>query len=63
VSKSLDAKSETLADQLDKVEERESAYRARLEKQYGSLDAKLAAFKATQSYLEQQIEIWNNQKN
>jgi flagellar hook-associated protein 2 len=63
VSKSLDAKSETLADQLDKVEVRESAYRARLEKQYGSLDAKLAAFKATQSYLEQQIEIWNNQKN
>lgn len=63
VSKSLSAKSETLADQLDKVEEREDAYRARLEKQYGSLDARLAAFKATQSYLEQQIEIWNNQKN
>ncbi|SKB41765.1 flagellar filament capping protein FliD [Sphingopyxis flava] len=63
VSKSLSAKSETLAEQLEKVEQREDAYRARLEKQYGSLDARLAAFKATQSYLEQQIEIWNNQKN
>lgn len=63
VSKSLDAKKESLADQLEKIEERESAYKARLEKQYGSLEAKLAAFKATQSYLEQQIKLWNNQGN
>ncbi|AJA10797.1 flagellar hook-associated 2-like protein [Sphingopyxis fribergensis] len=63
VSKSLDAKRENLADQLEKIEERESAYKARLEKQYGSLEAKLAAFKATQSYLEQQIKLWNNQGN
>ena len=41
----------------------EDAYRARLEKQYGSLDAKLAAFKATQTYLEQQIKMWTNQGN
>ena len=34
-----------------------------LEKKYGSLEAKLAAFKATQSYLEQQITLWNNQGN
>ena len=63
VSKSLSEKSKTLAEQLAKIEQREDVYRARLEKQYGSLDARLAAFKATQSYLEQQIEIWNNQKN
>jgi len=63
VTKSLDAKKENLADQLEKIEERESAYKARLEKQYGSLEAKLAAFKATQSYLEQQIKLWNNQGN
>jgi flagellar hook-associated protein 2 len=61
VEESLDAKSEALAEQLEKIEEREETYRARLEKQFGGLDAKLAAFKATQSYLEQQIEIWNNQ--
>lgn len=63
VSKSLDAKKEALAEQLEKIEEREDAYRARLEKQYGSLEAKLAAFKATQSYLEQQIKLWSNQGN
>lgn len=57
----LDARRASLAEQLEKVEEREDIYRKRLEKQYGALDAKLAAFKATQSYLEQQIEMWNNQ--
>ncbi|MDO9362464.1 MAG: flagellar filament capping protein FliD [Sphingopyxis sp.] len=62
-TKSLDAKKENLADQLEKVEERETAYRKRLEKQYGSLEAKLAAFKATQTYLEQQIKLWQNQGN
>lgn len=61
VSESLNERSTSLTEQLEKVEAREEVYRARLEKQYGSLDAKLAAFKATQSYLEQQIEIWNNQ--
>ena len=41
----------------------ERRYAKELEKQFGGLDAKLAAFKATQSYLEQQIEMWNNQNN
>ncbi|WP_077147298.1 flagellar filament capping protein FliD [Sphingopyxis sp. KK2] len=63
VSKSLEDKKESLAETLEKIELREEAYAARLEKQFGGLDAKLAAFKATQSYLEQQIEMWNNQNN
>ena len=63
VSKSLQAQKETLADRLEAIEEREDAYRARLEKQYGALDARLAAFKATQTYLEQQIKLWTNQGN
>ena len=63
VSKSLDTKKDNLADQLEKIEEREDAYKKRLEKQYGALEAKLAAFKATQSYLEQQIKLWSNQGN
>ncbi len=49
VSKSLDAKKENLADQLEKIEEREDIYKKRLEKQYGALETKLAAFKATQT--------------
>ena len=61
VTKTLDARKTELLEQLDKVEAREDAYRARLEKKYGALDARLAAFKATQTYLEQQIEMWNNQ--
>lgn len=61
VNKSLESRQKSLVEQLEKVEIREEAYRARLEKQYSGLDAKLAAYKATQSYLEQQIEIWNNQ--
>ena len=61
VSDSLAAKQKSLAEQLAKVEEREDAYRTRLEKQYGALEAKLAAFKATQTYLEQQIKLWTNQ--
>lgn len=63
VTKSLNSRKETLAEQLENIEIREDAYRARLEKQYGSLDAKLAAFKATQTYLEQQIKMWTNQGN
>jgi len=63
VSKSLDAKKENLLDQLEKIEEREDAYKKRLEKQYGTLEARLASFKATQTYLEQQIKLWTNQGN
>ncbi|MBA3941097.1 MAG: flagellar hook-associated 2-like protein [Sphingopyxis sp.] len=63
VSKSLDEKGKTLAETLEKVEEREEAYVKRLEKKYGALDAKLAAFKAQQTYLEQQIKLWTNQGN
>ena len=63
VSKSLAAKQKNLTEQLEKIEEREDAYRKRLEKQYGSLEARLASFKATQTYLEQQIKLWSNQGN
>ncbi|MDK2760209.1 MAG: flagellar filament capping protein FliD [Sphingopyxis sp.] len=63
VSKSLDAKKGDLADQLQKIEDREAAYKKRLEKQYGSLETRLASFKATQTYLEQQIKLWSNQGN
>ena len=63
VPKSLASRKATLLEQLENVETREDAYRARLEKQYSSLDARLAAFKATQTYLEQQIKLWTNQGN
>lgn len=61
LTQSLDGRKKALQLDMEKVETREAAYMARLEKQYGGLEAKLASFKATQSYLEQQIEMWNNQ--
>lgn len=52
------------ADMIDqnrsKMEARELAYRSRLEKQFAGMDARIGALKATQSYLEQQITLWNN---
>lgn len=44
----------------ERTETRELAYRLRLEKQFGSMDARIGALKATQSYLEQQIKLWNS---
>lgn len=51
-----------IVDNRTKVETREDAYRARLEKQFGSMDARIGALRATQSYLEQQIKLWSNEK-
>src|SRR3546814_5956145 len=39
IETSLDKKSESLADQLEKIEAREDAYKARLEKQFGRSEA------------------------
>lgn len=63
ISTALSNKSKSLSEQLDKVEQREDAYRAQLEKKYSKLDARLNALKATQTYLEQQIKLWNNSNN
>ncbi len=62
LTKALQAESADIAKTRERIEAREDAYRARLEKQYGSLDARIGAFKATQSYLEQQIKLWSNEQ-
>ncbi len=62
LSKALQAEAREIAKNREKIEIREEAYRARLEKQYGSLDARIGALKATQSYLEQQIKLWSNEQ-
>lgn len=61
LGKALQAEATTLTKNRERMEAREGAYRARLEKQYASLDARLSAFKATQAYLEQQIKLWSNE--
>ncbi len=60
VAKSLENRRKQLEESLARVEEREAAYAARLERQYARLDIQVGAFRATQAYLEQQIDIWNN---
>jgi flagellar hook-associated protein 2 len=54
----LESESAGIAKDQQKMEDREDAYRERLERQFGTLDSRLAALKATQSYLEQQVKIW-----
>lgn len=55
----LTAEAKSIASDREKMEMRETAYKDRLTKQFTAMDAKVAAYKATQSYLEQQIKIWS----
>ena len=38
-------------------------YEERLSATFSAMDTRLASLKATQSYLEQQIKMWNNADN
>lgn len=58
----LDKEASAITKGREKMEERETAYRARLERQFGQMDSRIAAIKATQSYLEQQIKLWSNER-
>jgi flagellar hook-associated protein 2 len=49
----------TLADAKDRMARDEEITRTRLTQQFGSMDAKVAAYKNTQNFLEQQIAAWN----
>lgn len=60
VRSSLQREADNIAKNRERMELREDAYRARLEKQYAGMDARIGALKATQSYLEQQIKLWNS---
>jgi flagellar hook-associated protein 2 len=63
VRSALQRDADNIAKNRDRMEQREDAYRARLEKQYAGMDARIGALKATQSYLEQQIKLWNSSDN
>lgn len=54
---------DSLAKQLDKIDQQRTDYSAQLTKTYAAMQARLAALKATQSYLEQQIKVWNGGKD
>lgn len=57
------AETKRIADDRTKMEATITAYHDRLVTQFTAMDAKVAAFKATQSYLDQQIKVWTNSNN
>lgn len=63
VRASLQREADAIAKNRDRMEVREEAYLTKLEKQYAGMDARIAALKATQSYLEQQIKLWSSSDN
>ncbi|MEP6786117.1 MAG: flagellar filament capping protein FliD [Sphingomonadales bacterium] len=62
LSTRLTKEASAIAKDREKMEARETAYKARLDKQFGGLDASVGTLKATQSYLDQQIKIWTASK-
>jgi flagellar hook-associated protein 2 len=60
LQKRLESESSVVAKDREKVEAREAAYKARLERQFGAMDNRIGALNATKSYLEQQIKIWTS---
>ncbi|MDX3885716.1 MULTISPECIES: flagellar filament capping protein FliD [Sphingomonas] len=59
----LATESKTIAKDREKMETRESAYHDQLVRQFTAMDSRVAAFKATQSYLDQQIKMWTSGNN
>lgn len=55
-----DTLSDELSQQLEDLDTRMANYEEHLTSIYAAMETRLNALKATQSYLEQQIEIWNN---
>lgn len=56
----LTAEAKSIASDREKMELRETAYKDQLTKQFTAMDSRVAAYRATQSYLEQQIKMWSN---
>lgn len=58
--KLYDSQAKEFTEQLEKLDTQMTDYEAQLTKVYAAMETRLSALKATQSYLEQQIEAWNN---
>jgi flagellar hook-associated protein 2 len=54
---------DSIADQLDKIKQQQQAMHDRLVQQFSSMDAKVAAYKSTQTFLQQQIDAWNGKND
>jgi len=58
-----EALAKSLSEQLEKLSDQMTDYQAQLTKIYTAMETRLTALKATQSYLQQQIDAWNNSDN
>lgn len=61
--KRLVTEGDTISKNRERMEEREDRFRARLERQFASLDGRIGALRATQSYIEQQFNLNGNNNN
>jgi flagellar hook-associated protein 2 len=59
----LTAEAKRIADDKDQVDARSKVYSDRLLASYTAMDMRVSAFKATQSYLDQQIKMWTSSNN
>jgi flagellar hook-associated protein 2 len=51
-----------IAEAQDKISKQEDTLRTRLTAQFAATDARVAAYKATQDYMKQQVDAWNASK-
>lgn len=58
--KRLDQIKENLVDAWEKLDQDSDRYAAQLQQSFANMDRQLVVLQATQSYLTQQIAIWNN---
>ncbi|MEZ5709261.1 MAG: flagellar filament capping protein FliD [Blastomonas sp.] len=61
--KRLDDIAEDLTEAREKIDSDIEKYRVQLERSFANMDRQLSILRSTQSYLEQQISIWNNSDN
>jgi flagellar hook-associated protein 2 len=57
------AQVDDVAEQREAAVEAATTLRTRMTQQFASMDARVAAYRATQSFLEQQVDAWNNTNN
>ena len=58
LSSSLTTEKTSLSDQMTKITAQSETYRDRLTTQFSAMTTRIAAYKATQSYIEQQVAVW-----
>lgn len=61
--KRYDAETADLTAQMTALDEQMTTYQDHLNSLYSAMSTRLAALKATQSYLTQQMAVWNNSNN